>query len=325
VRAASVEEGLTPTMAEREQPQLLLVSTAHRLATGLMLSRRQQALGDLEGGGGDLLIEWSAPRDADLRDVGAWRLASPHWTPQRERLIGKRLQAALDGETQDPEEPDPEQSFRAQWLNQWPTRKVEAPGAVQDLLPAGLWGTLEQPDLEGAGPVFVAVEDDFGLGAAVAAVAVLEDGRLEVDGWLREDWNTAIADVQRLGELREIRELHVGASLLDRSRWGCRRRGRRSRPRPGTGSRCYGTSRRAASWCTTRRRGTSTGRWGRRGSKESLTGLFLVAVGPTHLVKAAAWALAAAHRPAAFSNVSRGMSPATSRAERSILPIRSTP
>jgi hypothetical protein len=52
VRAASVEEGLTPTMAEREQPQLLLVSTAHRLATGLMLSRRQQALGDLEGVGG---------------------------------------------------------------------------------------------------------------------------------------------------------------------------------------------------------------------------------------------------------------------------------
>ena len=31
VRASSVEEGLTPTMVEREQPQLLLVSTAHRL------------------------------------------------------------------------------------------------------------------------------------------------------------------------------------------------------------------------------------------------------------------------------------------------------
>jgi hypothetical protein len=298
VRAASVEEGLTPTMAEREQPQLLLVSTAHRLATGLMLSRRQQALGDLEGGGGDLLIEWSAPRDADLRDVGAWRLASPHWTPQRERLIGKRLQAALDGETQDPEEPDPEQSFRAQWLNQWPSRKVEAPGAVQDLLPAGLWGTLEQPDLGGAGPVFVAVEDDFGLGAAVAAVAVLEDGRLEVDGWLREDWNTAMADVQRLGELREIREMHVGASLLDRVPVGL------PAPRPAVATqvrhglallRDLAASGQLVHDETT---GDLDRALGAARVKESLTGVLLVAVGPTHLVKAAAWAVAAAHRPA---------------------------
>ena len=36
-RPSSIEEGLTPTMVEREQPQLLLVSTAHRLATTLML------------------------------------------------------------------------------------------------------------------------------------------------------------------------------------------------------------------------------------------------------------------------------------------------
>jgi hypothetical protein len=298
VRAASVEEGLTPTMAEREQPQLLLVSTAHRLATGLMLSRRQQALGDLEGGGGDLLIEWSAPRDADLRDVNAWRLASPHWTPQRERLIGKRLQAALDGETQDPEEPDPEQSFRAQWLNQWPTRKVEPPGAVQDLLPPGVWGTLEQPDLDGAGPVFVAVEDDFGLGAAVAAVAVLEDGRLEVDGWLREDWNTAMSDVQRLGELREIRELHVGASLLDRVPAGVPA----ARPAVATQARHGLALLRDLAASGQLVHDETTGdldrALGAARVKESLTGLFLVAVGPTHLVKAVAWALAAAHRPA---------------------------
>ena len=43
-RVESIEEGLTPTMVEREQPQLLLVSTAHRLATALMLGRRQVAL-----------------------------------------------------------------------------------------------------------------------------------------------------------------------------------------------------------------------------------------------------------------------------------------
>ena len=57
--------------------------------------------------------------------MAAWRLASPHWTPKRERLISKRLQAARLGEV-DPaaEEPDPEQSFRSQWLNQWPRNQV---------------------------------------------------------------------------------------------------------------------------------------------------------------------------------------------------------
>ena len=44
----SIEEGLTPTMVERVQPQLLLISTAHRLATSLMLGRRQVALERLE-------------------------------------------------------------------------------------------------------------------------------------------------------------------------------------------------------------------------------------------------------------------------------------
>ena len=61
VRASSIEEGLEPTMANREQPQIMLVSTAHRMATSLMLGRRASALADLEDGAGELLIEWSAP------------------------------------------------------------------------------------------------------------------------------------------------------------------------------------------------------------------------------------------------------------------------
>jgi hypothetical protein len=37
------------------------------------------------------------------------------------------------------------------------------------------------------GPVFVAIEeDDYGRGAAVAAACVLDDGRIEVDGWCCE-------------------------------------------------------------------------------------------------------------------------------------------
>jgi hypothetical protein len=173
-----------------------------------------------------------------------------------------------------------------------------AAGAVQDLLPPGCGATLEQPDLEGAGPVFVAVEDDFGLGAAVAAVAVLDDGRLEVDGWLREDWNTALADVQRLGELREIRELHVGASLLDRVPVGLPA----ARPAVATQARHGLALLRDLAASGQLVHDETTGdldrALGAARVKESLTGLFLVAVGPTHLVKAVAWALAAAHRPA---------------------------
>ena len=66
------------------------------------------------------------------------------------------------------------------------------------------------------GPVWVALEDDYGLGAAVVAVGRLPDGRLEVDGWLRADWDTAIRDVQPLRLARPIRQLLDAASLKDR-------------------------------------------------------------------------------------------------------------
>jgi hypothetical protein len=301
VRASSIEEGLTPTMAERSQPQLLLVSTAHRLATALMLERRQLALGDLEGGDGDLLIEWSAPADAGLEDVAAWRLASPHWTRKRERLISKRLDAVLNGETQDPEEPDPERSFRAQWLNQWPREKTEPPGTVQDLLTAGVWASLRAAEpLEGVGPVFVSVEDDFGLGAAVAAVAPLDDGRLEVDGWLCDTWDAAIADVERLASIREIRELHVGASLLERMPVD----GTLPAARPAVAAQARNglallRDLAAGGQITHDQTPDLDQAIGMAQVKESTSsGLYLLANGPAHLVKALAWAVSAAHRPA---------------------------
>src|SRR6185436_12526833 len=75
-----VVDDMTPTMVERVQPQLWLISTAHRAATPLMLRRRQVALDNLEVGDGDLLIEWSTPTAADLDDMAGWRQASPHWT-----------------------------------------------------------------------------------------------------------------------------------------------------------------------------------------------------------------------------------------------------
>lgn len=299
VRASTVEEAITPTMAEREQAQLWLLSTAHRLATSLMLTRRQVGLAGLEIGDGDLLLEWSAPHGAALDDVDAWRLASPHWTPQRERLIRKRLEAMAAGEVEDADEPDPVESFKAQWLNQWPrVRAVEA-GKTEALLPDGLWQSLAVPEVQTYGPVFVAIEDDFGMGAAVAAVARMDDGRLEVDGWLRDDWDTAIADVIQLGALRKIREFHVGASLMDRIPTD----GSLPRARPAAGVqtrtglalfRDLAVNGQLVHDATTHDVDQAMLQ---AQVREALTGLFLVARGPTHLVKAAVWAIQAAHKP----------------------------
>ena len=113
--------------------QILLVSTAHRRATVLMVGRRARALDHLADGDGPLLLEWSAPPDAELDDRDGWRQASPHWTRKRERLVGQRLEGALAGESDDVDEPDAIASFRTQWLNQWPAKQpsrsvADAPG-----------------------------------------------------------------------------------------------------------------------------------------------------------------------------------------------------
>jgi len=298
VRASSIDEGLTPTMAEREQPQLWLVSTAHRLATSLMLQRRQVALAGLEVGDGDLLIEWSAPQGAELDDVKAWRLASPHWSTQRQRLIGKRLEAMRAGETEDPEEPDPVESFRAQWLNQWPRRAAMTVGDTEALLPAGLWAELAEEVESELAPMWVAVEDDHGRGAAVAACCRLEDGRLEVGGWLRDDWDTAMADAQWLAGSRKVRQLLVGASLLDRVPAGMPRVTPAGARETRTGLPLLRDLAASGQVLHAETTGKLDEAVALAKVKETATGLILVARGPTHLVRALVWALQAAHRPA---------------------------
>ena len=297
VKAATIEDGLTPTMVERDQPQLWLVSTAHRLATELMLERRRIALAGLEEGDGDLLIEWSAPADAKLEDVDAWRLASPHWTPKRERLIAKRLEAARLGEV-DPaaEEPDPEQSFRSQWLNQWPGRRTVPPATTEDLLPPGLWVSLE--------------DDGPRLGAADrrarGRLRPRGGGRLRSGGW-RTGGSPSTAGRRSTGtprfatssaciSQRPISELYVGASLLDRV------------PREGWAPRPVGMAEGRAGLAVFRDL-AATGMLAHEETaeldsaiaeaqvRESPMGL-VIARGPQHLIKAVAWAVLAAHRPA---------------------------
>jgi hypothetical protein len=297
VRPEIVDEGLAPTMVEREQPQLWLISTAHREATALMLARRKAALERLESGDGDLLIEWSTPKTCALDDVEGWRQASPHWTPQRERLIRRQLDAVQAGESEVYEdETDPVEAFEAQWLNRWPNRTVPT-GVGELLLPAGLWAHLEAPGLLGDGPLYLAVEDHFGTGAAVAAAAELGDGRLEVDGWTCEDWDTAMLDVQRLGVFREMRVLLVGASLLGRVPDGMI-----PAPQPAGGAETrlglpLLRDLAAGGVLAHDNTGELDQAIGGAQVKELSTGLQLVPSSSAHLVKALCWAVQAAHAP----------------------------
>ena len=232
--------------------------------------------------------------------MDAWRLASPHWSPQRQRLIGKQLEALRAGEIEDPEEPDPEASFQSQWLNQWPRRRTEPPGNTEPLLPGGLWLGLAETGLWSTEPVFVAVEDDYGRGAGVAAVVRHQDGRLEVDGWECEDWDTrdpGRAPLVRVpGDPRAPRRRVDDRPGARRTRC-CRFRSRRSTRRPRRGCRRSATSPPAGSSSMTRRPATWTGRSRRRwcGSRRRVC---RSRRGRRHLIKAVAWAVAAAHKPA---------------------------
>ena len=99
---------------------------------------------------------------------------------------------------------------------------------------------------------------------------------------------------------REIRELHVGACLLDRLPVG----GLLPAARPAIAAQARAGLALLRDLAAGGRlvHDETTGELDHAlrvaQVRESLTGLHLVAQGPTHLVKAVAWALQAAHQPA---------------------------
>jgi hypothetical protein len=214
VAANVVDDGLIPTMVERDQAQLLLVSTAHRRASALMIGRRATALDQLAdppADGGMLLIEWSTPRAHDLEDVAGWRQASPHWTAKRERTIAERLAAVRSGESEDVDEPDPEESFRAQWLNQWPLKRLKTERG-ETLIDYAIWEAAAD-DTNPVGALVIGVEDNVGQGAAVAFCGQLADGRWVVGGDLCDNRAQAYDLAREACGARDGSQVVVGASL----------------------------------------------------------------------------------------------------------------
>ena len=213
---STVEDGLEPTLSERLNAQLCLFSTAHRQATSLVLLRRAACFA--AWGRADvrtLLVEWSAPGDTALDDRAAWRLASPHWTPARERLLEGKLSRAQVGYSEDPDEDDPVESFRSQFLNIWPRRRLLASNRTEPLTNKDQWA--HAADLYASAPdgsaVTVAVEDYYGLGASAAAVAELADGRLLTWGGQFESRADAYAWANFTVGMRPDCTLVIGGSL----------------------------------------------------------------------------------------------------------------
>ena len=179
-----VEGAISPTLAERSNPQLFLVSTAGDAKSDLLLTYRQRAIDKLEADdpGSVLLLEWSAPPTSEIDDVEAWKYASPEWSDKREKFLRQQF-ANVD-----------ESSWRREYLNQ---SVIRANHWLRD----SWWNeTKSDAPLPDDVTWAVAVESDFdGMGHAVAIAAMGEDGIVVV----RVSTHRTIREVDmRLGEIR---------------------------------------------------------------------------------------------------------------------------
>jgi hypothetical protein len=170
---ATVTEGIQPTMMERSNPQLLIVSTAHRKATKLVPERRLAALAELEEPRRRLIVEWSCVARLDDDLLEAARLASPIWDRARQRHVSDSVDDARTS-IEVPGEVPPLDMWASQYLNDWGTSKLLGRQRGEPLVDPETW---ENAAVEAIGPVAVAaVEDYFGRSFGV--------------GWARTDPDT---------------------------------------------------------------------------------------------------------------------------------------
>lgn len=192
VQRKVVDDAINPTLAERNQGQVWLVSTAGDSTSDLMMAYRQRALDRLDDTepGSVLLLEWSAPAEADPDDPETWRWGSPEWTDKRATFLRQQW-----------ENIEPE-AFRREFLNQWTVR-------ANHWMRESWWAdTLDERPLPPEAVWCVAVESDFdGMGHAVAVAAQADDGAILT----RVSTHRTMAEVdERLAQLRaEHPQLHI--------------------------------------------------------------------------------------------------------------------
>jgi phage terminase large subunit-like protein len=188
VKREVVEDSLVPTMAMKNQGQLFLISTAGDSTSDLMQAYRQRALDRLEDPepGSVLLLEWSAPAEADPDQVDTWRWGSPAWDDKREAFVRQQWHRIE------------ESAFRREYLNMWVIRS-------NHWLKESYWNACLDPlvELPTDGVWSVAVECDFdGMGHAVAIASPNVNGHIVV----RVTTHRTIVEVDE--QLRKIRALH---------------------------------------------------------------------------------------------------------------------
>jgi hypothetical protein len=205
VKLSTITENLSPTLVERQQAQLLLVSTSHSHCTDLMPTYRLQGTADLDSPGRMLMLEWSADASLPLGDLVAARQASPHWSENRALDIGEAVTRALAT----PAGHELRIAVDAQWYNRWPSLASRGAGVL--LLDDGVWAACAGV-VAATEPGWVAIEDNFGNGAAVAFVA--GDGeRYEVDGITCDSWADALVWARKFIDASPQSQLLVGASM----------------------------------------------------------------------------------------------------------------
>lgn len=183
-------------------------------STSLFPIRRQVVIETITEPSDSLLIEWSAPRNTEIDDRDAWRACSPHWSTGRARMLESKLARALAGKSDDPDDDDPIESFRSQYLNVWPSKRLASSTRDEPLVPWDAWAACAEI---GAGipvsGIVVAVEDYMGMGAAACAAGRLADGRVLVWGDVFMSRPEAWAWAAHVIGMRPDTRLIVGGSL----------------------------------------------------------------------------------------------------------------
>ncbi len=173
VKLESVDSAIKPTLVERAQSQLWMLSTANAECTDLMPSYRLRA--GVEKGilvnpsTRTMIAEWSAQPGADPMDPKVWQSAAPAWSPGRLELMASSV-----GST----------GFEEQWLNMWPGIPAEEAWAAS-------WPRL--PEGMPSGTLIGAVETAYDrscYGVAVASPNVIDAAvcysEQEALDWLNE-------------------------------------------------------------------------------------------------------------------------------------------
>jgi hypothetical protein len=158
----TVAEGIQPTMMERAQAQLLIVSTAHRRATKLVPERRASALAEMSEPRRRLLVEWSSPAGDDL--LAACHAASPVWDKARRQYIEDAIDDARNSIAA-PGDVDPVSMLISQYANDWSAGRQLGRSKGEPLVEQARWDAAAD-DVAGP-PTVVAVEDFFGHSYAV--------------------------------------------------------------------------------------------------------------------------------------------------------------